>query len=89
MAGGQGFVLMKDNDLKLTSNLYNRYIKSKDDSVRPSTDILGAQSADLNPFKLVSDKFDLNVSAEQPTNAVHLCQFLQESWTFLFWFFGV
>ena len=77
---GQGFVLMQVNDLKHTSKLCQRYIKSKEEKYILQLLSWPAQSADLNPIELVWDKLEQKVRAKQPTSAAHLWQLLLESW---------
>ena len=63
----QGFVLRQDNNLKHTSKLCQRYIKSKEEQ---------------HIFQLMSwllqDELDRKVRAKQLTSVAHLWQLLQE-----------
>ena len=77
---GQGFVLMQDSYPKHTSELCQRYIKSKEK--QPVLQLMSwpALSANLNLIELDWDELDRNVRTKQPPSAAHLWQFLQKSW---------
>ena len=54
----QGFVLMQINEPNHSSKLYQRYIKSKEEQNVLQLMFWSAQSANLNPIKLVQDELD-------------------------------
>ena len=76
----QGFVLMQDNDPKHMSQLFQSYIKGKEEHYIFQLTFSPVRSVDLNPIELLWDEIDWKVRAKQPTIMAHLWQLLQESW---------
>ena len=78
---GQTFVLLEDDNTKLTGTLCENYIKSKDEQHVLQLMSWPVQSANLNPIELVWAELDRKVRAKQPLSWVQLEQRLKESWT--------